>query len=119
MTGLLIDSCTNVLFEGAYDPFEIPDPGLYPPTGGEQTSNVVVTGDSTGIVFKNMPVGPGIEPRILMETTAPLTLDDISLYEEAETGDCIVQVPEGSTEETLVQLNSEDILTLSGTCWVF
>ena len=60
MTGLLIDSCTDVVFEGAYDPFEIPNPGLYPSTGGEQTSNVVVTGDSTGIVFKNMPVGPGV-----------------------------------------------------------
>ncbi|CAN0345437.1 unnamed protein product, partial [Ascophyllum nodosum] len=94
MTGLLIDSCTDVVFEGAYDTFEIPDPGLYPPTGGEQTSNVVITGDSTGIVFKNMPVGPGIEPRILVETTEPLTLDDIPEYEEAETGDCIVQVPE-------------------------
>ncbi|CAN0272345.1 unnamed protein product [Ascophyllum nodosum] len=119
MTGLLIDTCTDVVFEGAYDTFEIPSPGLYPPTGGEQTSNVVITGDSFGIVFKNMPVGPGIEPRILMETTEPLTLDEIPEYEEAETGDCIVQVPEDSTEETLVQLNSEDILTLSGTCWVF
>lgn len=59
MSGLLIDSCTDIVFEGAYDPFEIPDPGLYPPTGGDQTSNVVITGDSSGIVFKNMPVGPG------------------------------------------------------------
>ena len=49
-----------MVFEGAYDTFEIPNPGLYPPTGGEQTSNVVITGDSSGIVFKNMPVGPGI-----------------------------------------------------------
>ena len=60
MTGLRIDTCTDVVFEGFYDPFEIPDPGLYPPTGGEQTSNVVITGDSSGIVFRNMSVGPGI-----------------------------------------------------------
>lgn len=29
-----------------------------------------------------------------MESTEPLTLDEITEYEEAETGDCIVEVPE-------------------------
>lgn len=59
MSGLLIDSCNNAVFEGAYDTFEIPDPGLFPPTGGYQTASVVITGDSSDIVFKNMPIGPG------------------------------------------------------------
>ena len=36
------------------------------------------------------------EPRILMESTEPLVLDGIPEYEDAESGDCIVQVPEVS-----------------------
>ena len=34
------------------------------------------------------------EPRILMESTAALTLDYVEEYEDALSGDCIVQVPE-------------------------
>lgn len=35
-----------------------------------------------------------LEARILVESTLTLRLEDIFAYEEAETGDCIVQVPE-------------------------
>lgn len=35
-----------------------------------------------------------VEPRILVESTLTLRLEDIFAYEEAQTGDCIVQVPE-------------------------
>lgn len=59
MSGLLIDSCTNVTIASPYERSELLRPDLYPPTGGEQTSNVVITGDSSNIVFKNMPVSPG------------------------------------------------------------
>lgn len=59
MSGLLIDSSTNIVLQGPYYTYESPRPGLYPPNGGDQTSNVVITGDSSGIVFRNMPVGPG------------------------------------------------------------
>lgn len=34
------------------------------------------------------------EPRILMESTEPLTLDLIMDYENAASGECIIQVPE-------------------------
>lgn len=34
------------------------------------------------------------EPGILMESTEPLTLDDVTEYEDAVSGDCIVEVPE-------------------------
>lgn len=39
------------------------------------------------------------EPRILMESIMPLTLDNILEYEEAESGDCIVGVPEVSSTQ--------------------
>ncbi|CAM9212730.1 unnamed protein product, partial [Laminaria digitata] len=93
MGGLLMDTCNNIVWEG-YDEFEVPTPRLSAPTGGSQTANVVVTGDSSGIVFQNCDVGPGAEPRILMESTMPLALDNILEYEEAVSGDCIVGVPE-------------------------
>ena len=34
------------------------------------------------------------EPRILVESTEPITLDLITEYEDAVSGDCIIQVPE-------------------------
>lgn len=34
------------------------------------------------------------EPRILVESTEPLTLDNVIRYADAEIGDCIVEVPE-------------------------
>lgn len=58
IAGLRLDTCTNTVFRGAYDTFEIPDPGLFAPAGGDQTANVVITGDSSGIIFRNMPIGP-------------------------------------------------------------
>lgn len=39
------------------------------------------------------------EPLILMESTMPLTLDNILEYEEAVSGDCIVGVPEVSPRQ--------------------
>ncbi|CAM9210263.1 unnamed protein product [Ascophyllum nodosum] len=48
----------------------------------------------------------------------PMTLEEVPEYVEAEPGDCIVQVPEGSTEETLIQINSDQTLTKSGNCWI-
>eukprot|EP00904_Undaria_pinnatifida_P008259 jgi/Undpi1/4563/HiC_scaffold_18.g07917.m1 len=118
MGGLLMDTCNNIVWEG-YDEFEVPTPRLSVPTGGDQTANVVVTGDSSGIVFQNCDVGPGAEPRILVESTEPLTLDNILDYEEAVSGDCIVQVPEGSADDLIVQVNvAEQTLSKSGNCWV-
>ena len=58
MTGLLIDTCNNILFEG-WDEFEVPTARLSPPVGGDQTASVVITGDSSGIVFQNCYVEPG------------------------------------------------------------
>ena len=36
---------------------------------------------------------PTIDPRILVESTEPVTLDNIIRYDEAVSGDCIVEVP--------------------------
>lgn len=35
-----------------------------------------------------------LEPRVLMESTEPLTLDNAVEYEDAVSGNCIVEVPE-------------------------
>lgn len=53
-----MDTCNNIVWEG-YDDFETPNPRLSPPTGGSQTANVVITGDSSGIVLQNTDVAPG------------------------------------------------------------
>lgn len=58
MSGLLIDTCNNIVFEGS-DESELPNPKISPPSGGSQTASVVITGDSSGIVFKDTDVGPG------------------------------------------------------------
>ncbi len=34
-----------------------------------------------------------LDPRILVESTEPVTLDNIILYDEAVSGDCMVEVP--------------------------
>lgn len=59
MTGLLIDDCNNIEFDGILGGFEIPDAGLMAPAGGDQTANVVITGDSSGIVFREFAMGAG------------------------------------------------------------
>eukprot|EP00904_Undaria_pinnatifida_P008263 jgi/Undpi1/4567/HiC_scaffold_18.g07921.m1 len=118
MAGLLLDTCNNFVWEG-WDEFEVPDPKLSPPSGGDQTANVVITGNSSGIVFQNTEIGSGAEPRILMESTEPLTLENILDYEDAVSGDCIVEVPEGSSDDLVVQINVDDqTLSKSGNCWV-
>lgn len=58
MAGLLLDTCNNFVWEG-WDEFEVPDPKLSPPSGGDQTANVVITGNSSGIVFQNTEIGSG------------------------------------------------------------
>ena len=42
------------------------------------------------LLFSSVPT---IDPRILVESTEPVTLDNIILYDEAVSGDCIVEVP--------------------------
>lgn len=58
MAGLLLDSCNNIWFEGTNE-FEFPDARLSPPTGGDQAASVVITGDSSEIVFQNCQVTGG------------------------------------------------------------
>lgn len=58
MTGLRIDTCNNALFEGD-DEFTIPFANLNVPAGGDQTANVVITGDSSGITFKGTDIASG------------------------------------------------------------
>ena len=53
-----MDTCNNVVWEG-YEEFETPSPGLSPPVGGGQAANVVITGDSSGIVFQNVDIISG------------------------------------------------------------
>lgn len=62
MAGLLLDTCNNFVWEG-WSEFEVPSAKLSPPTGGDQTANVVVTGDSSGIVFQNCEIMPGAGAR--------------------------------------------------------
>lgn len=57
MVGLLMDTCKNITWEG-WDQFEVPSPSLSRPTGGDQAASVVITGDSSDIVFQNCYVGP-------------------------------------------------------------
>lgn len=59
MAGLLIDTCNDVFFEGIVDEDEIEDARLDAPSGGDQTANVVITGDSSDVVFETFIVGPG------------------------------------------------------------
>ena len=73
MGGLLMDTCNNIVWEG-YDEFEVPTPRLSPPTGGSQTASVVVTGDSSGIVFQNCFVGPGAGTRGLLSAGQRIVL---------------------------------------------
>ncbi|CAN0223077.1 unnamed protein product, partial [Pylaiella littoralis] len=92
MAGLLIDTCNNIRFQG-YDEFEVPSARLMPPTGGDQAASVVITGDSSGIILQNCEVTPGADPRIVVESTEPVTLDNIIEYQDAVSGDCMVEVP--------------------------
>ncbi|CAM9499220.1 unnamed protein product [Ectocarpus sp. 4 AP-2014] len=130
MSGVLFDTCNDIVFEGV-DEFAIPLAYFSPPVAGsDQTANVVVTGDSSGIVFQNFIVAAGAEPRILVESTEPLTLDNVIRYADAEIGDCIVEVPEGTDEDFVVQVRTNpfsdtssidtinQLLAKSGTCWV-
>lgn len=116
--GLLIEDCNNIVFEGV-DDFGVPTPSLDPPTSATgQSASVVITGASSGIIFRDLEFGVGPEPRVLMESTAPLTLDFVVEYEDGVAGDCMIQVPEGTTEDLIVQINSEETLSKSGNCWV-
>lgn len=58
MAGLLINTCNDVVFEGIEE-LETPNPSLDAPSGGDQNANVVITGNSSDVVFKNFVVGPG------------------------------------------------------------
>lgn len=58
MTGLLIDTCNDAFFEGD-DEFGTPFANLNVPAGGDQTANVVITGDSSGITFKGTDIASG------------------------------------------------------------
>lgn len=59
MNGLLMDSCNNIVWEGYHNSASLPHGRLSPPAGGSQTANVVITGDSSGIVFQHCDVGSG------------------------------------------------------------
>ncbi len=60
MTGLLIDSCNNIVFKGV-DESEIPTGRISPPISGDLAASAVITGDSSGIVLQNLYIdsGPG------------------------------------------------------------
>lgn len=66
MSGLLIDTCTNVEFVGILGSGELDDSSFNAPTGGDQVANVVITGDSSDILFKEFNVGPGARELLLM-----------------------------------------------------
>lgn len=53
-----MDTCNNILWDG-FDGGESPNPKISPPSGGSQTASVVITGDSSDIVFQDTDVGPG------------------------------------------------------------
>lgn len=53
-----MEDCTDIVWEG-YDEFDVPTPRLNPPTGGDQTANVVITGDSSGITIANAYITSG------------------------------------------------------------
>ncbi|CAM9500688.1 unnamed protein product [Scytosiphon promiscuus] len=130
MAGMLFDSCSDIVLEGV-DDFQIPTARLLPPVEGtSQTASVLITGDTSGIVLQNCEVGPGAEPRILVESSEPLVLDNVIEYEDAVSGDCIVEVPEGTGEDFIVQVKTNpnsgsstddtinQLLVKSGNCWV-
>ncbi len=58
MTGLLIDSCNNIVLEG-YDEFEVPTGRISPAVSGDLAASAVITGDSSGVVLQNLYVEPG------------------------------------------------------------
>ena len=59
MAGVLIEDSTNLHFEGS-DDLDFAFPAILdPPSGGEQTANVVITGNSSGLVFKAFSIGAG------------------------------------------------------------
>lgn len=53
MAGILIEDSTGLEFT-AVDNFEVPSGGLEPPAGGQQVSHVVITGNSSGVIFRNL-----------------------------------------------------------------
>eukprot|EP00904_Undaria_pinnatifida_P008909 jgi/Undpi1/5148/HiC_scaffold_19.g08499.m1 len=117
--GMLISDSTNVVIEvGNDDEFGDPVGSIRPPDGGDQTANLVITGTSSGVVLKGIEVYNGAEPRILVESTSPVTLDAVT-FRNAEAGECLVQVPQGSDESMVVQLNVDTLLELSDdSCFV-
>ncbi|CAM9220801.1 unnamed protein product [Pylaiella littoralis] len=127
MAGLLIDTSNNIWFQGE-DEFEFPTAVISPPTGGDQTASVVITGDSSGIILQNCVVAAGADPRILVESTEPVTLDNVIEYEEAVSGDCMVEVPTGTGVDLIIQTRTDPDddstgevnpqLVKSGNCWV-
>lgn len=59
MAGLLIEDSNNLHFEGG-DDLDFAFPAILdPPTGGDQTANVVITGNTSGVVFKAFSIGDG------------------------------------------------------------
>ncbi|CAM9686607.1 unnamed protein product, partial [Ectocarpus sp. 12 AP-2014] len=100
--------------------YEVPTPVFLPPTGGDQAASIVITGASSGIVFQHCSIYAGGDTApVLMESTEPLTLDNILGYEEAESDDCIIDVPPESGDDLIVQLNSYVILSKDSDCWVW
>lgn len=54
-----MDTCNNIVWDGFSDEGTTPT-GLHdPPFGGNQTASVVITGDSSGIVFRRSTIGNG------------------------------------------------------------
>lgn len=54
-----MDTCNNIVWDGFSSEGRLPSARLSPPTGGSQAASVVVTGDSSGIIFRRCDVGPG------------------------------------------------------------
>eukprot|EP00904_Undaria_pinnatifida_P002876 jgi/Undpi1/1258/HiC_scaffold_109.g14172.m1 len=117
LEGVTITDSTNVSFEGDYD-----DGDLYgsidAPNRGDQSANLVVTGTTSGVILRDITIGSGAEPRIVLENSNPFTIDGVPI-EGGSTGDCIIKIPEGSDGDAiLIQLNVETELTLEDDCFV-
>lgn len=116
--GATIKDSVNVLFEGGRDNGDPVGSIGVPGEGGDQSANLVVSGTTSGVTLKELAVGSGAEPRIVLENANPFTIDEVT-FPGGTAGDCIIQIPQGSDgNAVLIQLNVETDLVLEGECFV-
>lgn len=80
MAGLLVDDSNNLTFKENDDQEFAFSAFLDPPTAGDQTANVVITGNSSSVVFIECDIGDGAGTSPKPPAQSPLTEGLIPSY---------------------------------------